>query len=226
MARNKRIPAEPLQVGEKSTGKSLTVDQTERPVSGAVAQGEALAIVVIRSVKDSLTTGMQMLREIQKLTKEGREKFRAALESHMTSIREQVKTVRADLKSNENDEDLQRQYATLRGAASVWSSRISEYRKFAEAVDAGLSFDPKLGYAKSLTSARLLLAAESTTGPTRRRGRARKDVREKVLKYLNDQLDDKGITEDEVKFVRDMLTRCTEATKAMAHDAEQVKVEL
>jgi hypothetical protein len=217
MARQRKIPAEqqePLEAGEPNTAVAPTVDQTERPVSGAVAQGEAVAVLVIRSVKDSLTTGLMMLKEIQQLTQEGRQKFRAKLEEHLASIREQVRASGKTAKEAK-DEETAKAHAMLKGAAAVWRVRISEYLTFAKAVDHGYGLEPKLGYAKVMTGARMLLASGVTSGPTKKRGRQRIDVREKVLKYLSDRLTDKGITPDEIKFLKALIPAVDEQVKAI-----------
>lgn len=205
---------------------TLPADAKSRAVQTYTQQGNAAAALVVNVVKDSLNSSIKALQEIAKLSTDARGAFRAALDNHIGSIREQVKRLRGGksekdfLASNPKPEEIE-QANTMARAMAVWNTRISEFRKFSEALDAGFTPDLKLGYAKVLGNSRMFLESNASTddGSGATRGRARKDARLKLQDFLEGQIEDAKASDEEKTFCAKML----ETVKAEI--AESLKIE-
>ena len=153
-------------------------DKTKQSKSAAdlamAARGGAIAHLFVAHVRDRAAGLKRFLVDIQGLTHEGRMGFR-------TSLGEELKAMRKNTKSAEGTVN----EAAWKSAARSYGVRISEAVTFSRAVDAGYSPEMEgMNYHALIGEARVFLDAESTTGPTVKRGRKATPTLDKVKAYL------------------------------------------
>lgn len=138
------------------------------------ARGGAIAHLFVAHVRDAATSLKRFLVDIQGLTHEGRIGFR-------TSLGEELKAMRKNTKASEGTVN----EAAWKSSSRSYGVRISEAITFSRAVDAGYSPEmANMNYHALIGEARVFLDAESTTGPTVKRGRKATPTLDKVRAYL------------------------------------------
>lgn len=138
------------------------------------ARGGAIAHLFVSHIRDAATSMKRFLVDIQGLTHEGRIGFR-------TSLGEELKAMRKNLKSAEGTVN----EASWKSSSRSYGVRISEAVTFSRDVDAGYSPEMEgMNYHALIGEARVFLDAESTTGPTVKRGRKATPTLDKVKAYL------------------------------------------
>jgi hypothetical protein len=162
-------------VGQSNTDTKKAND------SAAKALGTALADVLIADIERDDVRGKPWLVKIAELSHPGRVAFRSKLDAFWKGWTDEAR----QWKDTE-------QHALYVARNKAKAPRVSEARKFSEAIDAGYPFDPDMGYTETIAAARCFLQAEASmtpegvtpVSPTRRRGRPATPTREKAKNYL------------------------------------------
>lgn len=171
----------------KLTGLPSTVN----PSLAEMAQGQAIAELLIRNVQEQGQKLRRFLMDLVGLSQAGRQGFRVAVTDHLKAIRRHVNAVKGTP-----------EHAAYAAASRSAGVRLSEAVTFSKAIDAGFSPEFEgMPYHSMIGAARTVLASESAVGPTVKRGRKATPNIDKLLAYAVKN----GISADEVAAVAEKM---------------------